>query len=54
MRLTVGPDPMKIESEKYLANGSLVDARLDGASIDGLVVTDLLASSRAGHGTKSA
>ena len=42
---------MKVESEKHLADGSFVDARLDGASIGGLVVTDLLASSRAGHGT---
>ena len=37
-----------------LARTSIVDGQLEGATIDGIAVTDLLAYWRAGHGTKSA
>jgi len=37
-----------------LAGAFIVNARLDGATIDGIAVNDLLASWRAGLGTKSA
>ena len=45
---------MKIESEKHRMDVHKADARLNGATIDGIAVTDLLAYWRAGHGTKSA
>ncbi len=44
---------LKIEKAN-LAGASFVEARLDGATIDGVVVTDLLASWGAGHGAKGA
>ncbi len=37
-----------------LAGAAIVNARLNSATIDGIAVTDLLAYSRADHGTKSA
>jgi hypothetical protein len=51
---------MKIESEKHRMDIHKSDlsgsekARLDGAAIDRIVVTDLLAYWRAGHGARSA
>lgn len=36
------------------AGAAIVKARWNSATIDGIAVTDLLAYSRAGHGTKSA
>ncbi len=41
---------MKIESE----GASVVNVRLDGATIDGIAVAELLAYCRAGHGAKGA
>ena len=48
---------MRIESEKHRmdvhhADASIVDGRLEGATIDGIAVTDLLAYWQAGHGAK--
>ena len=37
-----------------LAGASFVDARFEGATIDGVAVADLLAYWRAAHGAKSA
>ena len=53
---------MKIESEKHpmdvreanLAGAIIANARLDGATIDGISVTDLLSSWHAAHEAKSA
>jgi hypothetical protein len=45
---------MKIESEKRWMDVHKAGTRLNGATIDGIAVTDLLAYWRAGHGTKSA
>jgi hypothetical protein len=53
---------MKIESEKHrmdvrktnIAGAYIVDARLDGATVDGIAVADPLTYWRVGHGAKSA
>jgi hypothetical protein len=51
---------MKVESEEHRVDVHKPDlsgskkARLDGAAIDGIAVTDLLAYCRSGHGAKSA
>jgi hypothetical protein len=45
---------MKIEREKHRMDVHKAGARLSGATIDGIAVTDPLAYCRAGHGTKSA
>jgi uncharacterized protein YjbI with pentapeptide repeats len=37
-----------------IAGACIANARLDGATIDGIALTDLLAYWRAGHGAKSA
>jgi hypothetical protein len=52
---------MKIENEQHrmqarkanLAGAYSVNARLDGATIDGIAVADPLTYWRAGHGAKS-
>jgi hypothetical protein len=49
MRLMVGPI-----DKANLAGASIANARQEGATIDGIAVTDLLAYWRAGHGAKSA
>jgi len=43
---------MKIESEKHRMDVHRSDARFDGATSDGIAVTDLLAYWRAGRGAK--
>jgi hypothetical protein len=51
---------MRTESRKHrrdvhdASGASFVDAPFEGAAIDGVVVADLLAYWRAGHGAKSA
>ena len=40
---------LKVEKVKFLAGASFVDARLEGATIEGVSVTDLLAFWRTGH-----
>ena len=45
---------MKIESEKHRIDVHKAGARLNGATIDGIAVDDLLAYWRVDHGTKSA
>jgi hypothetical protein len=60
MRLTVRTVTMKIEGEKhrmYVRKSDLsgsTKARLDGAAIGGIAVTDVLAYWRCGRGANSA
>ena len=60
MRLTVRTVTMKIEGEKHRMHVRKSDlsgskkVRLDGAAVDGIAVTDVLAYWRCGRGAKSA
>jgi hypothetical protein len=45
---------MKSESEKHRMDVHKAGARLNGATIGGITVNDLLAYWRAGHGARSA